>query len=344
MADSATLIAQLRVLEHLTRTEAQIARLRVGQARTDEVRRELAQNAENADARARRIQEALRELGGAPDVVAPALGRVTAFIKGAVEQGQTLDEALLGDLALEHQLLDRASYLRIVADAAQAPAVEQLADDLVTAHTATVEWLRAVLAEVAVGGPAALRPTPMQRVTEGVARAVWMPTRMAAESVNRAVAALLRAGDEVRTGAVGTVQDAFRAGREAVLDRAERGARAMGAAGAASLVHEARAGHPADGDETAATPADAGGTTAGTVDATAAPAPTAEPDVSTGPADPPIPGFAEMSARAAIAAIRTLGSADDARAVLAYEQAHGNRASVLTAARTRAAALDRGGA
>ena len=69
---------QLRALLQLTQTEAQLAQVRVGQARTDAVRRELTQNGRNAEERARRIADALREVGGYPDVVTPVVGRVTA--------------------------------------------------------------------------------------------------------------------------------------------------------------------------------------------------------------------------------------------------------------------------
>lgn len=116
-----TLVAQLRTVLQLTQTEAQIARTRQAQARTDAVRRELAENAANSDERARSIAEALGELGAVPDVVSPAVGWLTAFAKTGIEQAQPLGEALLGDLALEHQLLDRARYVKVLADAARHP-------------------------------------------------------------------------------------------------------------------------------------------------------------------------------------------------------------------------------
>ncbi len=45
------------------------------------------------------------------------------------EQAQPFDEALLGDLALEHQLLDRARYIKALAVAAGNKDVENLASD-----------------------------------------------------------------------------------------------------------------------------------------------------------------------------------------------------------------------
>jgi hypothetical protein len=109
---------QLRILLQLTQTEAQIAQTRVAQARTEAVRRELVENGRNAEERARRIADALREVGGYPDVVTPVVGRVTAFVKTSLEQVEPLSEALLQDLQLEHQLVDRARYLKVLATAA----------------------------------------------------------------------------------------------------------------------------------------------------------------------------------------------------------------------------------
>ena len=105
------LIGQLRTLHHLTNSEIQIAQTRLAQARNDTVRQQFTTNAANAQERATLIAAALRELGGVPDVITPALGRATALAKAVVEQGQPLTGALFGDLALEHQLLDRARYL-----------------------------------------------------------------------------------------------------------------------------------------------------------------------------------------------------------------------------------------
>jgi hypothetical protein len=75
------LITQLRTLHQLTNTEAQIAQTRQAQARDEAVREELATNAANAHERAQLIAAALRDLGGVPDVVTPALGRATALAK-----------------------------------------------------------------------------------------------------------------------------------------------------------------------------------------------------------------------------------------------------------------------
>lgn len=302
------IVAQLRALEQLTQTEAQIARMRIGQARTEAVRRELRENGENAGRRARRIAEQLRALAAVPQVVLPAIGRVLALVKGMVEQAQPIDEALLGDLTLEHQLLDRARYLRVLADRAGLPAVQSLADDLITAHTATVEWLISVLAEEASGGPARLAPTPLQRVAGGVAHAVQLPTRFAVDQVNRIVDTAYRTGEHARD-VVGDMAERVAqlgagslevasAGRDAALQQAERVARREGADAVAGAVHETRA--------------DLGSLAAKEL---------------------PIQHYEEMSAQRAIAAIRTLTEPDEVRVVIAFEESHKNREGVLGAAR-----------
>ncbi|GAA2574093.1 ferritin-like domain-containing protein [Pseudonocardia hydrocarbonoxydans] len=313
-----TLITQLRAMQQLTQTEAQIARVRVGQARTDAVRRELTQNGANAERRTERIGTELRRLGGVPDVVTPAIGRVLALVKSTVEQGQPLDEALLGDLTLEHQLLDRARYVRTLARRAERASTERLADDLVTAHEATVDWLTTVLAEEAMGGVTALVATPLQRVTGGLTRAVGLPTRFAIERFNQAVAVVSRTGEQVRDGAEDIARDTAAtvtrigagarevatAGRDAALGRAEQVARRDGADATARAVHETRRD-------------------LGTLDA----------------AELPVRDYDELNVQDSITAIRELSTPEDITAVLTYEEAHKNRSGVVSAAQTRFAAV-----
>src|SRR6188472_3420160 len=137
MTHNNKLINQLRALVLLTQTEEQVARTRITQARTDAVRRELTQNADNAGARTILITEQLRALGGVPDVLTPAVDRLSAVLKATFEQAAPLEEALLGDLQLEHQLLDRATYVKVLADKAGETQVRQLAEKLIAAHEAT---------------------------------------------------------------------------------------------------------------------------------------------------------------------------------------------------------------
>src|SRR4051794_16500771 len=187
MSHNNKLIHQLGALALLTQTEEQVARTRISQARTDAVRRELTQNADNAAKRSLEITEQLRSLGGVPDVLTPTIGRLGAVLKATFEQGAPLEEALLTDLQLEHQLVDRATYLKVLAEKTENAKVRRLAEGLIEAHQATVEWLTVVLAEEALGGPAALQPTPVQRVASGVAQVAGAPFRMVNNRVNEAL-------------------------------------------------------------------------------------------------------------------------------------------------------------
>src|SRR3954470_5372924 len=250
VTDNTKIVNQLRALVLLTQTEEQIARTRVSQARTDAVRRELTQNADHAGERALEITEQLRNLGGVPDVVTPALGRLAAVLKATFEQAEPLEEALLQDLQLEHQLLDRATYVKVLAENAELPQVRQLAERLIDAHRATVEWLTVVLAEEALGGPAALQPTPLQRVAGGAANVAIFPYRFWANRVNETVNNVKerREQAEERLGDVSgkagqltsAVRETLAAGRNASLRRAERIARREGRRDEADTVKATR--------------------------------------------------------------------------------------------------------
>ncbi len=309
MANNTKIVNQLRALVLLTQTEERVARTRISQARTDAVRRELTQNADNAAARSIEITEALRSLGGVPDVVTPALGRLGALVKATLEQGEPLEEALLQDLLLEHQLLDRATYLKVLAETAGQTKVKELAERLVVAHEATVEWLTVVLAEEALGGPAALVATPFQKVAGTAARAVNAPVRFVANTVNRAVDSVQHVGEEAEDGARGVtgrasaltdaVRETLAAGRAASLRRAERIARREGNTEAADI---ARAAREELGDVTAA--------------------------------ELPIKGYDSLGTPDAAKAVKALTEPHDIRVIIRYEETHKNRSSVVSAAQT----------
>jgi hypothetical protein len=307
MTENAKLINQLRALVLLTQTEEQVARTRIAQARTDAVRRELTQNADNAAERTRLITEQLRRLGGVPDVVAPAIGRLSALLKAMFEQGEPLDEALLQDLLLEHQLRDRATYLKALAESAGETQVRQLAERLIEAHSATVEWLTVVLAEEALGGPAALQATPLQRVAGGVAWTVNAPFRFVANRVNTAVDTVQQAGENTADGArsvagrASTLADAARetlaVGRAASLRRAERIARREGKPEAADAARAAR-------EELGDVSAD----------------------------ELPIKGYDSLNTTDAAKAVKQLKEPRDIRVIIRYEETHKNRPNVVSAA------------
>lgn len=303
-----TLIAQLRAVLDLTNTEIQVAETRVVQARTDAVRRELSQNAANGRLRAESIEAAIRELGGHPDVIGPFLGRAAAAVKALTEQAQPFDEALLGDLALEHQLYDRARYVKALAVAAKEPDVEALADRLITAHAATVDWLATVLAEDALGGPAALRRTPLQAAAGTAIQLVNVPVNWSVRSLDKAVetvrSAPIAVGELLNRGkrAGDVAVKAATASRDAALETAENVIRDGGAEQVADVLHSVRAA-------------------TGVVDAD----------------ELPIEGFDELNATEAVTAIKALTDPSDVRTILAYEEAHKDRQSVVSAAQTRVA-------
>jgi hypothetical protein len=321
LASHAAMIGQLRSLLQLTQTEVQIARIRVAQARTDAVRKELRENADNAERRTAEITRELQRLGGVADVVSPLVGRLTAVVKSTFEQAEPVEEALLGDLVLEHQLHDRATYLRALAEAAHEKSTSALAERLATAHRATVEWLTTVLAEEALGGPPALRATPTQVVAGGVTRAVNYPVRFARDQINRTVSRFQATGEQVRAGvdqvagkaaqAAGkaaqfseNARDVIVTGRDASLERAEQVARRQGDSEAAHAVHEAR-------------------TRLGALQAS----------------ELPIADYDSLSASAAANAVKQLDRVEDLNTVIRYEEANKNRHSVVSAAQTRHAAL-----
>src|SRR3954470_6439678 len=308
--DTTRLLAQLRTLLDLTNTEIQVAETRVAQARTEAVRDELTQNASNGRDRAEAIEGAIRDLGGYPDVVGPFLGRAAAAVKALTEQAAPFDAALLGDLALEDQLLDRARYAKALAVAAKQSEIVSLADRLITAHAATVEWLTTVLAEDALGGPAALRRTPLQVAAGTAVKLVNLPVAWSVRGLDRAVETLRSTGpafnELVQRGGNATeiAAKALVASRDAALEAAEKVTRSEGADRTANVLHSGRAA-------------------AGVLDA----------------AELPIPDYDELNVADAVAAVKDLSAPEDLRAIVAYEEAHKNRQRIVSAAQTRVAAI-----
>ncbi|WP_430331740.1 ferritin-like domain-containing protein [Rhodococcus sp. ACT016] len=310
MTDTSTLIVQLRTLLDLTNAEIQVADTRRAQARTESVATELAHNADNARERADAIERILRELGGRPALVRPLLGRAAAAVKIVTEQMQPFDEALLGDLALEHQLIDRSRYLKALATAGRHTKIVELADRLITAHSATVEWLTTVLAEEALGGPAALRRTPMQAATGAAVRLMNTPVSWSTTGLDRAmdtarstgprISSLLGRGAHAGDIAAKTIA----ASRDAALERAEQVTRSEGADAIADVLHGARAA-------------------AGALR----------------PEELPIADYDEFNVAAAVTAVKELTEPADVRTILGYEEANKNRHGVVSAAHTRLTAI-----
>ena len=246
-------------------------------------------------------------IGGVPDVVGVAAGRFTASAKAALEQGQEFIEAVLGDLALEHELLARTRVAAMMAEHLEVRSLRRTLERLERAHTETVDWLMTRLGEVAAGGPAALRPTPLQSVVGFGRRLSTMPVRNVSYTLNRSIdnadQARRQAAESVRTNGerirelVEAAGEIWTAGRDASLKRTEQIADERGDKERARSVHRRRRDLGAvDADEL------------------------------------PIRGYDALRADVAIARISRLTSVDDVRAVLAYETANKARKGVLEAA------------
>lgn len=304
------LVSQLNALLRLTQTEQMVAQTRRAQAATPEIERELDHNAGKAEDRSRLLIDSIRSLGQVPDVLGIAVGRVGATLKATAEQGQDLDEALLGDLAMEHQLLDRARFARMLAEQLGETKVGRNLQRLETAHTSTIEWLMDRLGEIAVGGPPALRPTPAQAVVGFGRRVGQFPARWTAGAVNRSVESARevreRSSDAVSTNVERTRQlvkaagEIWAAGRDASLKRSEELAVERGDREQAATIHRTRRD-------------------LGAVDAS----------------ELPVRGYDSLTVSEANRRIERLTDASDVRAVLAYEQANKARKSVISTARQR---------
>lgn len=285
----------------------------MAQASTDAVRRELTQNAANAEKRTDAIARELRRLGGVPDVVTPAVGRLVAIAKSGVEQSQPLPEALFGDLALEHQLLDRARYVKVLAKELNEKATVALAERLEKAHSATVEWLTTVLAEEALGGPAAIKATPLQTVAGGAYRVAILPGRWTLAQINSAANRVSQSTEEVRNRILefrgkaaqisGSASEVVSASVSAGLRTGEKQAK-DNSDKAGDKIHEARR-------------------KTGNLDAS----------------ELPIKGYDELSASAAAEAVKDLSKAEDIRTIVRYEEAHKDRSTVVSAAQTTLARI-----
>lgn len=298
MATRENLIVELQSLLRLTSTEAAIATVRRAQARTDALQAELAANADKARERMTLISQAIRELGGAPDVVNPALGKAAAFTKTQFEAAQAFPTALLGDLQLEHQLRERARFVRTMAEQAGERSVVKVMERLDLAHTKTIEWLETRLAEVAQGGPSQLRALPTQVAVGALRTALVVPMRGIAAVVNRSagvIQSMRGAVPQQVTDVASAAAGKLSRGGERTIDLTVEGARAAGAA------------------------VDEGAAAAAGVSAT----------------DLPIKSYDTLNVDEIKTRLGRLSDVDDVHTVLAYELAHKDRKGVTEAAHDR---------
>jgi hypothetical protein len=171
-----------------------------------------------------------------------------------------------------------------------------------------------VLAEEALGGPAALQPTPLQRVAGAAAQAAIAPYRFATNRVNEVLDSAQQrreaAGDRIQevAGRANQLGDAVRetlaAGRAATLRRAEKVAQRDGDREAAEAARHAR-------EELGDVSAD----------------------------ELPIKNYDSLSVADAVKAIKQLKTPHDVNVIIRYEETHKDRANVASAAQTQLAAI-----
>lgn len=315
MPTRADLLNEMNGLMRLTAIEADVARSRATQARDESIRGELLDNARHADVRRLALHREVASLGGVPDILGVALDRIVTVARTQVlDQAMPITEALMADLVLEHQLRDRAAFARVIADSLEERRSVETLEKVEAAHVAAIEWIETRLGEVALGGPAALRPTPLQATAAVGQRVATMPSRVMVAGINRGIAVAERLGGrvgdrvgrarEVTEAAEGAFEEAFAAGRDTLLRTAESESESRGERRAATALHRVRA-------ESGALSAE----------------------------ELPIRRFETLTAAQAITRIERLDDAGEVRAVRSFEAEHKNRSSVLRAADRRVTEL-----
>ena len=167
-----------------------------------------------------------------------------------------------------------------------------------------------MLAEGALGGPAALRRTPMQAATGTAIRLINVPATWSARGLDRAIdtvratpnriGALLSRGAHAGDVATKTLV----ASRDAALESAEEVTRREGASGVANAICNARTVNGSLVDE-----------------------------------ELPISDYTELTVSGAVAAVKELTAPAEIRIIVAHEEVNKNRHGVVSAAQTRLAAI-----
>ena len=258
------LVSELQNLLRLTAFEQTIAAVRRSQAATTSIAEELRANYGKSVERSRLLSDAVRQAGGVPDVVGSALSKAGAFLQTQVNQVQTLQGALLGDLALEHQLRERTRYARTLAESLGYLQLIPVLERLDVAHTATIEWLEARLTEVGRTGTSALEATPVQALVGATRKVAMLPFGVFAATVNRGTSLLRRSASTATDAVTSAAGTAAETAREGVQTAARTAGEAAGtavdtvtdaastAAGAVAEGASSAAGTVAEGAQTAA--------------------------------------------------------------------------------------------
>ena len=328
------LVSELQQLLRMTAFEQSIATVRRVQARSTDISEELKANAEKSGERLALLAGAVKQVGGVPDVIGPLVGKAGAFVQTQLNQVQTLQGALLGDLALEHQLRDRARYARTLAESLGYAHVIPVLDRLEVAHTATIEWLEKRLDEVGRTGTSALEATPVQAAVMAARRILAAPFGAAASGVNR-VTGIVQAFGGSGGAVAGDVVDKAKATKGTAKAAAGK---AAGKAGdvvdkAADLTQKAADKTAADvyPTEGSVEPAvDEFGAVGSLNDNTGV-----EPDGE----HAPFPGYDKLTGDRVMAHVAESTDLPDLQVLLAYEEAHKNRKGVVQAVEARLAQL-----
>ena len=317
------LVSELQNLLRLTAFEQTIAAVRRTQAATTPIADELKANYAKSVERTRLLQDAVRQAGGVPDVVGSALSKAGAFLQTQVNQVQTLQGALLGDLALEHQLRERTRYARTLAESLGYAHLLPVFERLDVAHSATIEWLEMRLAEVGRTGTSAIAATPVQAFVGSARKVAALPFGVFAATVNRGTSLLTRGASTAASTAGSVAETAVDTVTEAASSAA--GTVAEGASTAAQTVAEGATatGEAVEGAARAAEQATSSDVEQ-VLDLT---------DVDEG--TPPFAGYATLSGDSVMRHVRDSEDVEHLREILAFEQAHKNRKGVVGALNER---------
>jgi len=306
------LVSELQQLLRMTAFEQSIATVRRVQAASTEIATELAENAKKSAERQALLAGAVQQVGGVPDVVGSLLGKAGAFVQTQLNQVQTLQGALLGDLALEHSLRERARYARSLAESLGYSQVIPVLGRLENAHSATIEWLETRLAEVAKSGTSAIQATPVQLAVMAARRALHAPFGVAAGGVNRITGLVQRFGSKAVEEVQVVAEDAVDAAAAVVSNATTKGDDV----------------YPAEGSVDVSV--DEFGAVGSLVDNTGV-----QPDG----VHAPFPGYDKLGGNRVITYVSESTDLPDLQVLLAYEEAHKNRKGIVQAVEARLTAL-----
>jgi hypothetical protein len=256
-------------------------------------------------------RDALRRLGGVPDVATPALARLGRPVATAADSVRTRSETVLAGLAITHQIADRARLLDATAGSDRS--VRTLGERILSHQDDIINVLREHITTLATDptalgarpalGRAGLLPhiaAPALRATTGTV------DRVAARlgSRKRHIAEDLGAVSAKVSGAAGAASEVVLSGRDAALGTAQHLA--------------SDGGHDDIADTVRSVRAEVGALSASEL---------------------PIRRYDALTANEAAAAVRHLGDPADVDAVAAYELRTKKRSTVIRAVETHRSSL-----